>query len=261
MTQVDAFGFFLNFNKSTYDYSEFTNMLVKKGFVRRFPRIGYLVAKGESFVTNKELLEHQTRLIESDPEKISVMNKHSVVSCISINSGKEIVICNHQETPKFQFNSSEILKEVVSVVDVLKDVVGYENLTPGRLLIASSVKAEKRPHLVLANFDIDKLSYFKKIMPDLEIARWENEIYLYSANIERTGGPGPIIEDMKLKVLPKQTIGSKKVWDHIVFTPRPGGYDIIMQYMSDDLDDLINTFKENEILASTMVNELETLDS
>lgn len=261
VTQIDAFGFFLNFNKLDSDYSKLVPILVKSGFVKRIPRVGYLVAKGQTFAQNNESLEQQTRLIQSDPERVQVINRYSIVSCLPTNSGKEITIGHHMDTPKFKFNSSEILKEVESVIDILKDTIGYESLIPCRLFTASSVKTEKRPYQVLANSDINKLPYFKKMMPDLEIVRWENEIYLYSANIERTGGPIPILEDMKLKGLPNQTQARKKVWDQIVFKPRPGEYHVSMQYMTDDLDDLINTFEEAENLVSTIINELETFNS
>lgn len=259
LTQVTAFGFFLNFNGSVYDYNELIHMLVERGFVRRFPQIGYLIAKGQPFMQNKESLEHHTRLIESDPEQISVMGKYSVVSCIPINSGKEIVIGHHPDTPKSKSNSSEILKEVVTIIDLIKDKAGHENLVPCKLFTAISVKTEKRPYQVLINANIKKLPRFEKMLPDMEVVRWENEVYLYSANIERTGGPTPIIEDMKLKRLPRQIQNRKRSWDQIIFKPRPGEYDISMNYMTDDLNDLTNVFKETESLSVAMINELENV--
>src|SRR5438105_2439693 len=122
-TQIMAFAFFLNFNRPASDYSELVHKLAERGFVRRFPRVGYLVAKGEPFVQNRESLEDKARLIESDPEKVSAIGKYSLVATVPLDSGKGIVISHHSDTPKFPSNSSDILEEVTYVINILKDKI------------------------------------------------------------------------------------------------------------------------------------------
>lgn len=257
-SHVTAFGFFLNFNRPTSDYGVLVRTLIERGFAKRFPRVGYLVAKGQPFVQNRELLE-QTGLIESDPEEVSAVGKYSVVSLVPSDSGKEIVIGHHPDTPKFDSNSREILEEITGILDILRGKTGHAGLVPCRLFTATSIKTEKRPYQALARFEVDKLPLFTKMIPDIELARWENEIYLYSTNIKRTGGPGPIMEDMRLKGLPRGKDDRKQAWDQIILKPRPGEYHVSMEYKTDDMDDLIEKFKGTESMAATMISELENL--
>ncbi|MDE1764750.1 MAG: hypothetical protein KGI27_00605 [Thaumarchaeota archaeon] len=262
LTQITGFSILLNFNKSSVDYEHLTGILEKKGFKKRVPKFGYLVAMDESInQLDKERMEDTRKSIESDPEKISTIGKYCIVAVIPLNSGKQILIGHSPDMPKFYHNSSKILEEAREVIRIIKETFVTLDLSPCKLMTMISVKSDKRPYQVLANFDqLKNYPALTQMASDMELTRWENEIYLYSRDADRNTGPTPIIEDMKRKNLPQKNTTRTRGWDEITLRPRPNEYLVSMDYRSDNVDDLIQTLEGIEKQAEKIMAEMETKD-
>lgn len=258
-SRVTAFGIFLIFDGSTTDYAKLVKILIQNGFAQRIPRVGYLVTEGNSLLQHDvENMEHLKKSMESDPERISLVGKYCIVGIVPHDAGKQLVITHKPELKENWVHSNEIIVEVNQITDIIKEKFTTLKQSPLRLFYAVEVKSNKRSHQVLANFD-DANFFFTLVSmgsAEMELVRYENEIYLYSRDADNSG-PSPIVEDMKRKNLPQKGKGRKRGWDNIILRPRPGQYWISAEYGSDSIDDVIRVFEFAEEQSIKLVSELE----
>ncbi len=265
-SRIVSFGILLNFNKPLEDYEKFGVALVDKGFEKRFPEFGYLLRDGQTLDDlDRESKERARKLFESSfAEKVSFLGKYSGVSRISHNSMSELFIghksgLQNEISPNMTHN---ILNEVSDVIELLKEILHLSNqdLSPCRLWLGFNVKSDRKSSEVLSALNgVKDISFLREMLGDFEIAIWEGQVYLYAIDIDlRQGGDVPIIEDMKRKNLHPIKSNRKSRWEKIELISRSDEYGVLMEYVSDRIDDIMNMFEAGEERALKIISEIES---